>query len=138
MDPIPARYKSARTQFIRLRQCLLVGTGTRDVRSWCLLKPARKTFLELLHEQRQVAKALAVAVEQVLGTVVHALRSQLREFVFQGDTAFALASIGEQHNLSFRFGTDSSSSQDSLHPGDPISLGLHRSDVIIIPRGTEL
>jgi putative spermidine/putrescine transport system ATP-binding protein len=58
----------------------------------------------------------------------------IREFVFQGDTAFALASISEQHNLSFRFGTDSSSSQDSLHPGDPISLGLHRSDVIIIPR----
>ena len=58
----------------------------------------------------------------------------IREFVFQGDTAFALASIGEQHNLSFRFGTDSSSSQDTLHPGDPISLGLHRSDVIIIPR----
>jgi putative spermidine/putrescine transport system ATP-binding protein len=61
----------------------------------------------------------------------------IREFVFQGDTAFALASISEQHNLSFRFGTDSSSSQDSLHPGDPISLGLHRSDVIIIPRGAE-
>ena len=61
----------------------------------------------------------------------------IREFVFQGDTAFALASIGEQHNLSFRFGTDSSSSQDSLHPGDPISLGLHRSDVIIIPGGAE-
>jgi len=58
----------------------------------------------------------------------------IREFVFQGDTAFALASIGEQHNLSFRFGTDSSSSQDTLHPGDSISLGLHRSDVIIIPR----
>jgi putative spermidine/putrescine transport system ATP-binding protein len=61
----------------------------------------------------------------------------IREFVFQGDTAFALASIGEQQNLSFRFGTDSSSSQDTLHPGDPISLGLHRSDVIIIPRDGE-
>jgi putative spermidine/putrescine transport system ATP-binding protein len=59
----------------------------------------------------------------------------IREFVFQGDTAYALASINDQHALSFRFGTDSSSSQDTLQAGDPVSLGLNRSDVIIIPRG---
>ena len=59
----------------------------------------------------------------------------IREFVFQGDTAYALASINDQHALSFRFGTDSSSSQDTLQTGDPVSLGLNRSDVIIIPRG---
>jgi len=59
----------------------------------------------------------------------------IREFVFQGDTAFALASINDQHALSFRFGTDSASSQDMLKPGDPVTLGLNRSDVIIIPRG---
>ena len=59
----------------------------------------------------------------------------IRECVFQGDTAYALASINDQHALSFRFGTDSSSSQDTLQAGDPVSLGLNRSDVIIIPRG---
>jgi len=59
----------------------------------------------------------------------------IREFVFQGDTAFALASINDQHALSFRFGTDSGSSQDMLKPGDTVTLGLNRSDVIIIPRG---
>ena len=59
---------------------------------------------------------------------------KVREFVFQGETAFALTSISETHDLSFRFGTDSSSSQDSMRPGDPVSLGLNRQDVIIIPQ----
>ncbi|MCG6888078.1 MAG: ABC transporter ATP-binding protein [Gammaproteobacteria bacterium] len=59
----------------------------------------------------------------------------IREFVFQGDTAFALASISDRHDVSFRFATDSASSENSLRPGDPVSLGLNRSDVIIIPRG---
>jgi len=59
---------------------------------------------------------------------------KVREFVFQGETAYALTSISDRHDISFRFGTDSSSSQDSLRPGDPLSLGLHREDIIIIPR----
>ena len=59
---------------------------------------------------------------------------KVREFVFQGETAFALTSISDTHNLSVRFGTDASSSQDSMRPGDPVSLGLNRQDVIIIPQ----
>jgi len=55
------------------------------------------------------------------------------EFVFQGETAFALMSINDEYKLAFRFGTDSSSSQNILQPGDRVSLGLNRSDVIIIP-----
>ena len=58
----------------------------------------------------------------------------IREFVFQGDSAFAIASISDKYNLSFRFGTDSSTSQTVIQPGDPISLVLNRSDVIIIPK----
>jgi putative spermidine/putrescine transport system ATP-binding protein len=58
----------------------------------------------------------------------------VREFVFQGETAFALMSINDQYDLAFRFGTDASSSQNVLRPGDTVSLGLSRSDVIIIPR----
>ena len=58
----------------------------------------------------------------------------VREFVFQGETAFALMVINDQHELAFRFGTDASSSQNVLRPGDPVSLGLSRSDVIIIPQ----
>ena len=59
----------------------------------------------------------------------------LREFVFQGETAFALMSINDECDLAFRFGTDAISSQQVLRPGDPVSLGLHRSDVIVIPQG---
>ena len=58
----------------------------------------------------------------------------IREFVYQGETAFALMSINDRYDLSFRFGTDSSSSQNAMQPGDKISLGLKRNDVIIIPR----
>lgn len=61
----------------------------------------------------------------------------VREFVFQGETAFALTSIGDQHDLSFRFGTDSSSTEHDMRAGDPISLGLHRRDAIIIPQTGE-
>jgi putative spermidine/putrescine transport system ATP-binding protein len=58
----------------------------------------------------------------------------VREFVFQGETAFALTSISDKYDLSFRFGTDSSSSQNVMQPGDKISLGLNRRDAIIIPQ----
>ncbi len=62
---------------------------------------------------------------------------RVREFVFQGETAFALMSINDKYNLAFRFGTDSASSQNVLQPGDQVSLGLHRSDVIVIPEDNE-
>ena len=58
----------------------------------------------------------------------------VREFVFQGETAFALMSMNDQHNLAFRFATDASSAQPVLRPGDPVALGLHRRDIIIIPQ----
>ena len=57
----------------------------------------------------------------------------VREFVFQGETAFALVAVDETHELSVRFGTDSASTQNVLQPGDRVSLGLHRADVITIP-----
>ena len=46
-----------------------------------------------------------------------------------------LMSINDECDLAFRFGTDAISSQQVLRPGDPVSLGLHRSDVIVIPQG---
>ena len=58
----------------------------------------------------------------------------VRDFVFQGETAFALMSVNDTYDLAFRFGTDSSSSQNILQAGDQVSLGLNRSDVIIIPQ----
>ena len=61
----------------------------------------------------------------------------VREFVFQGDTAFALVSVGDKYDLSVRFGTDSSSAQNVMQPGDRVSLGLNRSDVIVIPESND-
>ena len=61
----------------------------------------------------------------------------VREFVFQGESAFALVSISDEHDLSFRFGTDYSSYQNMMSPGDKVALGLNRRDVIIIPEGDD-
>ena len=59
---------------------------------------------------------------------------EVRDFVYQGETAFGLMSVGGEHVLSFRFGTDSLS-QNVLRPGERIALGLKRHDLIVIPRG---
>ena len=56
------------------------------------------------------------------------------ESVFQGETAFALVAIDEGTELSVRFGTSSAAGSGSLHPGEQVSIGLLREDVIIIPR----
>ena len=60
----------------------------------------------------------------------------VREFVFQGETAFALTSISNEHDLLVRFGTNSSESEKVMQPGAAVSLGLRRSDAIIIPQTT--
>ena len=60
----------------------------------------------------------------------------VREFVFQGETAFALVSISGKHDLLVRFGTDSSESQTEMQPGSTVSLGLPRRDAIVIPNTT--
>ena len=60
----------------------------------------------------------------------------IKEFVYQGETAFALVAISDQHNLSIRFSTDSTGSQNLMKPGDSLRLGLKRSEAIIIPQNT--
>jgi len=61
-------------------------------------------------------------------------KGTIKEFVFQGDTAFVVLSINDQHTLSFRFGTDASSSKDHLQAGQSLSVGLKRNNVIVIPK----
>lgn len=56
------------------------------------------------------------------------------EFVFQGDTAFVVLSIDDQHTLSFRFGTDASAPSSYLQVGQKIAVGLERRNIIIIPK----
>ena len=60
----------------------------------------------------------------------------IKEFVYQGETAFALEAISDQHNLSIRFSTDSTGSQNLMKPGEALIIGLKRSDAIIIPQNT--
>ena len=61
---------------------------------------------------------------------------KINEFVYQGETAFALVSITDNYNLSIRFNTDSSGSQNFLKPGEKIRIGLKRSEAIIIKKSS--
>ena len=90
---------------------------------------ARDWSLVIRPERLFVAEKDATDSDQVI-----VFSGVVSEFVFQGETAFALLSINDQYKLAFRFGTDSSSAQNVLQPGDQVSLGLNRSDVIIIPQ----
>jgi len=61
---------------------------------------------------------------------------KINEFVYQGETAFALVSISDKDILSIRFNTDSSGSQSFLKPGETIRIGLKRSEAIIISKSS--
>ena len=69
--------------------------------------------------------------EELEQTIV--FEGMVQESVFQGETAFALIAIDDQYNLSVRFGTSSTSQTNAKRPGDRVSVGLHREDVVIIP-----
>lgn len=87
---------------------------------WSLvIRPER---LYVAHEQDEDADQALIFD----GTVI--------ESVFQGETAFALVAIDEETELSVRFGTGQTSRTISLHKGDRVHVGLHRKDIIIIPR----
>jgi putative spermidine/putrescine transport system ATP-binding protein len=99
----------------------LIATGfaTDSANEWSLVIRPERLFAS--------PEAIADSHETIVFSGV------IREFVFQGDTAFALAAISSKYDLSMRFGTHSSESQNAMQPGDKVYLGLHRRDVIIIP-----
>lgn len=57
----------------------------------------------------------------------------IKDFVYQGETAYAVATINGSHNLAFRFGTDAASTEHMMQAGDEITLGLNRQDTAVIP-----
>ena len=61
-------------------------------------------------------------------------QGEVLECVFQGETAFALVRVGGGHELSMRFSTSAAESGYMLQSGQQVSIGLARSDVIVIPR----
>ncbi len=60
-------------------------------------------------------------------------RGEVKEFVYQGETALALVRVGNEYDITVRIGTDASSSQTMMKPGDAVNLSLARGDVIVIP-----
>ncbi|MBX2838377.1 MAG: ABC transporter ATP-binding protein [Gammaproteobacteria bacterium] len=58
----------------------------------------------------------------------------VKEFVYQGDTAFVVMMINDYDSLSFRFGTDAAATSSSLQVGQPLSVGLARHNVIVVPK----
>lgn len=63
-------------------------------------------------------------------------RGTVSEFVYQGETAFALVDIAASGPLAVRFGTNANSVHSALTPGQQVTVGLHRGDIITIPGGS--
>lgn len=61
-------------------------------------------------------------------------RGEVKEFVYQGETALALVKVGKDYDISVRLGTNAASSQTMMKPGDEVNLSLSRDDVIVIPQ----
>jgi putative spermidine/putrescine transport system ATP-binding protein len=58
---------------------------------------------------------------------------EVHECVFQGETAFVLVRVAGDHELSMRFSTSASESGYMMQPGERVTVGVARSDAIIIP-----
>jgi len=61
-------------------------------------------------------------------------KGTVSEFVFQGESGFAVLSTDSGHSITFRFGTSASSCGANLQFGQSLSLGLERQDIIVIPQ----
>ena len=72
--------------------------------------------------------------EQVDPEQAIVFHGEVKEFVYQGETAFAQVSINGGHDLTVRFGTDSSGSRHLMNPGDQLDFGLNRKDIILISK----
>ena len=72
--------------------------------------------------------------EQVDPEQTIVFHGEVKEFVYQGETAFAQVSINGGHDLTVRFGTDSSGSRHLMNPGDQLDFGLNRKDIILISK----
>jgi putative spermidine/putrescine transport system ATP-binding protein len=60
-------------------------------------------------------------------------RGHVKEYVFQGETGFALIALNDMTILSVRFGTGARSRIRLLELGALVSIGLMREDIILIP-----
>lgn len=59
---------------------------------------------------------------------------QVKDFVYQGETAFAVMTTEQGHDIAFRFGTDGQANPLGVETGQKITLCLHRSDIILVPQ----
>ena len=63
------------------------------------------------------------------------LKGVLREAVFQGESEMVLVALDDDTELAVRFGTGGAASSAGSNIGGQVSIGIDRSDVIIIPGG---
>ncbi|MDE0698657.1 MAG: ABC transporter ATP-binding protein, partial [Boseongicola sp.] len=95
--------------------------GTDQSKDWTLVVRPERLFF---------AGAGAETDDQ---TIV--LKGVMREAVFQGESEMALVAIDDDTEVAVRFGTGGRASPAGGNTGDQVSIGLDRTDVIIIPGG---
>jgi putative spermidine/putrescine transport system ATP-binding protein len=62
------------------------------------------------------------------------LEGTLRETVFQGESEMAIVALEDSVELALRFGTGATAAPSVGKIGDKVSIGLHRKDIILIPK----
>lgn len=103
----------------------LIQTNSSSTGDWSLVIRPERLFV--------VDDGVVIDAEKSV-----AFTGTVRDFVFQGETAFVVMTMSNGQHVSFRFGTDSSSTENSLQPGQTVVVGLKRQDIIVIPRdGTQ-
>ncbi len=100
----------------------------QNIRTDVNLNSARQWGLLVRPERLFVADKNSLSIDEHL-----IFNGIVRDFVYQGETAYAVATINQSYELAFRFGTDASSTEHMMQTGDEITLGLNRHDTTVIP-----
>lgn len=74
-----------------------------------------------------------IVLDGPAGDDVNLFEGRLRRVVYQGDSALAYVALADGTMVSARASTGSGTAFDRVAPGDPVVLGLHRDDTVLVP-----
>jgi putative spermidine/putrescine transport system ATP-binding protein len=66
------------------------------------------------------------------GRDINTFQATVKELVYQGDSALMYASLPDGTEVSVRAGTRTGAAIENVASGDPVTLGLHRDDTVVI------
>lgn len=115
---------------------LIAGKPALEGTHWSLvIRPERLLVLDTAESQPMVNGA---AFDGIV------FEGIIKESVFQGESAFLIVTIGSEQSagqpgtdVAVRFSTGTAANMERLSADQPVTLGLHRQDVIVIPQDAD-